>query len=86
MFPLIDRYIVRQILPPVATALLLFTLALQLPAVGSIGERLIEKGVPWRDAGHLLVLLLPQVLPLTIPMALLVGILLAFGRLSGDRE
>ena len=34
----------------------------------------------------LLVTLLPQALSLTIPMALLLGILIGFGRLSADRE
>ena len=33
-----------------------------------------------------MVTLLPQALALTIPMALLIGLLVGFGRLSADRE
>src|SRR5690606_14969579 len=36
--------------------------------------------------GYLLMTLLPQALGITIPMAFLTGLLMALGRLSGDRE
>jgi LPS export ABC transporter permease LptG len=49
-------------------------------------ERLVAKGVEWRTVAHMIVLLAPQALGLTIPMGLLVGILIALGRLSSDRE
>ena len=38
------------------------------------------------DFVHVLVLLLPSSLSLTIPMSVLLGILIGFGRLSADRE
>src|SRR5262245_21958093 len=46
----------------------------------------IAQGIPWTTVAHLLFLLLPSALSNTIPMAVLLGILMAFGRLSGDRE
>src|SRR4029453_13597448 len=49
-------------------------------------ERRGAKGVPWRTAGRILLLLMPQALGLTIPMGLLVGILIGLGRMSTDRE
>ena len=41
---------------------------------------------PAATVGFLLLTLLPQSLGVTIPMALLAGLLMALGRLSGDRE
>ena len=42
--------------------------------------------VDWATVGRVMILLLPASLSLTIPMAVLLGILIGFGRLSGDRE
>jgi LPS export ABC transporter permease LptG/LPS export ABC transporter permease LptF len=86
MLRTLDRYLIREILPPFLLALVVFTFILQIPPIMDHAEALIAKGVPWLTVGHLLALLLPQALGLTIPMALLVGLLIAFGRLSGDRE
>ena len=47
---------------------------------------MIAKGVPWLTVAQVMGTLLPQALGLTIPMALLVALLVALGRLSGDRE
>jgi lipopolysaccharide export system permease protein len=49
-------------------------------------ERLVAKGVSWQTVGHILILLTPQALGLTIPMALLVALLIGLGRMSDDRE
>jgi LPS export ABC transporter permease LptG/LPS export ABC transporter permease LptF len=86
MLRILDRYLIREILPPFLLALLVFTFILQLPPIMDQAESLIAKGVPWSTVAHLLALLVPQALGLTIPMALLVGLLIAFGRLSADRE
>jgi LPS export ABC transporter permease LptG/LPS export ABC transporter permease LptF len=42
--------------------------------------------VPWLTVANVMVTLLPQALGLTIPMSLLVALLVALGRISGDRE
>ncbi len=47
---------------------------------------MIAKGVPAGTILQLTVTLLPQALALTIPMALLIGLLVGLGRLSADRE
>src|SRR5512132_1636319 len=86
MFRTLDRYLLREIAAPFLLALAVFTFILQLPPIMDQAESLIAKGVAWPTVGHLLLLLIPQALGLTIPMALLVGLLIAFGRLSGDRE
>jgi LPS export ABC transporter permease LptF/LPS export ABC transporter permease LptG len=83
---LIDRYIVREILPPFAIALLVFTFILIIPFIIELAEQLIAKGVPWTTLLRLTTTLLPQALGLTVPMAFLIAILVGLGRLSGDRE
>ena len=86
MLKTIDRYLIREILPPFGLAVLIFTFLLQLPPLMEELERLVAKGVAWKTVGHMIVLLAPQALGLTIPMGLLVGILIGLGRLSSDRE
>ena len=83
---LLDRYVIRLAVPPFLIALLVFTFILIVPFVVDLAEKLIAKGVPAGTVMFLLVTLLPQALAVTIPMALLVGILIALGRLSADRE
>ena len=82
----LDRYVLREVLPPFALALLIFTFLLVLPPVMDYLENLLAKGITWGMAGRILWTLVPQSLGLTIPMALLVGILIGLGRMSGDRE
>ncbi|MEX2662064.1 MAG: LptF/LptG family permease, partial [Vicinamibacterales bacterium] len=83
---ILDRYVLREILPPFLLSLLIFTFLLTLPPVMEQLERLVAKGVSWGAAGRIILTLLPQALGLTIPMATLTGILVALGRLSTDRE
>src|SRR5258708_3441941 len=86
MFRTLDRYLIREILPPMFLSLLIFTFILEIPPVMEQLEQLIAKGVPWITAGRILLTLVPQALGLTIPMSLLVGLLIGLGRMSGDRE
>jgi LPS export ABC transporter permease LptF/LPS export ABC transporter permease LptG len=83
---ILDRYLVREIVPPMAVALLGLTFVLMMPPILLNAERLIAKGVGWTIILRVLLTLVPQALGLTIPMALLYGILLGLGRLSADRE
>ncbi len=82
----LDRYVIREILPPFFLSLVIFTFILEIPPVMRDLERLVAKGVPWGTAALILLTLVPQGLGLTIPMATLTGILIGLGRLSGDRE
>ena len=83
---ILDRYVIREILPPMFLSLLIFTFILEIPPVMVQLEALVAKGVPWATAGRILLTLVPQALGVTIPMALLVGLLIGLGRMSGDRE
>ena len=86
MFKILDRYLVREIIPPFLLALLALTFALMMPPILQQGEQLIAKGVGVTTILRLLWTLTPQALCVTIPMSLLFGILFGLGRLSADRE
>ena len=83
---IIDRYIVREVLLPFLLALLVFTFILIIPFLIQYAEQFIAKGVATFIVLKAMATLLPQALALSIPAALLVGLLMAFGRLSADRE
>jgi len=82
----LDRYVIREVLAPFVLALLVFTFILIIPFILNQAEAMVAKGVPWPIILRTMVTLMPQALGLTIPMSLLVGVLVALGRLSGDRE
>ena len=83
---IIDRYVIREIIPPFLLALLVFTFILIIPFIIDLAEDMIAKGVPAGTILQLTITLLPSALALTIPMALLIGLLVGLGRLSADRE
>lgn len=86
MLRTIDRYVIREVVPPFLLSLLVFTFLLEIPPVMRQLETLVAKGVTWQVAGHIILTLIPQGLGVTIPMSLLTGLLIGLGRLSSDRE
>lgn len=86
MLRILDRYLVREIALPFFMGLTVLTFILVLPPILVAGEEFISKGVEWSIVARAMATLLPQALSLTIPMAVLLGILVGFGRLSADRE
>jgi LPS export ABC transporter permease LptF/LPS export ABC transporter permease LptG len=83
---ILDRYLVREILLPFALGLLLLTFIMLMPPILENAQQLIAKGVDFPTVFRILLTLTPQALSITIPMALLYGILMGLGRLSADRE
>jgi len=86
MLRIIDRYIIRETISPFFLALVVFTFILQIPPLMQVAKELLEKGVDTWTIVRILGTLVPQALGVTIPMALLVGLLISLGRLSADRE
>ena len=83
---ILDRYVIREVLVPFVIGLLVFTFMLIIPFLIDYAESFISKGVPVLVVLRVMATLLPGALALTIPMSLLLGLLVAFGRLSADRE
>ncbi len=86
MLRTIDRYIIRETLPMVFLSLLVLTFMLMIPPIMDQAQQLLTKGVDFATVATLMGLLIPQGLGVTIPMAVLIGLLMGLGRLSGDRE
>jgi LPS export ABC transporter permease LptG len=84
--PVLDRYVVRELISPFLFGGALFTFFLVIDRIYQLTELVITKGVPFYLVLQLLVFMLPSFLAHTLPMALLVAVLLAGGRLAGDLE
>jgi lipopolysaccharide export system permease protein len=80
------RYTLREMLLPFGLGLGLFTFVLLLTRLLKLTELVVNRGLPAWQIGRLVGLLLPAFLEVTVPMAMLLAILVAFGRLSSDNE
>lgn len=83
---ILRRYILRELVGPIGLALVVFTFVLLIGNLMKLADLLVNKGVPLLDVARLFGLLVPTLLAHTVPMAILTGTLLAFGRLSSDQE
>jgi lipopolysaccharide export system permease protein len=84
--PTIHRYILREIAIPFGLGLAVFTMILLIARILKLVEMVVNRGVPLLDVLKLFSYILPTFLEVTVPMALLLGVLVAFGRLSSDSE
>ncbi len=76
----------RELAGPFFLGLLIFTFVLLMEKVLDLIELVIKKGVSLKVVLELLIYIMPSFLVLTVPMAVLVATLTAFGRLSTDSE
>jgi lipopolysaccharide export system permease protein len=84
--PIIDRYIVREIVAPFGLGVGLLTFALVTGRLLKLTEMVVNHGVSLGDVASLIGYIMPAFLEMTFPMAVLLGVLMGFGRMSGDRE
>jgi lipopolysaccharide export system permease protein len=82
----INRYILREISIPFGLGLAVFTLILLIARILKLVEMVVNRGVPLLEVLKLFSYILPAFLEVTVPMALLLAVLTAFGRLSSDSE
>jgi LPS export ABC transporter permease LptF/LPS export ABC transporter permease LptG len=86
MSRILDRYIVKELGPPFAIGVGVFTFFLVIDRIYQLTDLVITKSVPFALVMPLLLYMLPSFLALTLPMATLVAVLLVCGRLAGDLE
>ncbi len=84
--PILYLYFLAEVIAPFFIALFIFTGVLFLARVLKLVDLIVNKNVPAGDIVLLFSYVLPGFLEIAIPMALLLGILLAFSRLSSDSE
>jgi LPS export ABC transporter permease LptF/LPS export ABC transporter permease LptG len=83
---LITRHVFRSTLPYVLLSLALLTAILFTQQTGRFAELALYTDLPLSLAGEIAAALLPSVLILTIPVAVLAGIVIGFARMGSDSE
>ena len=85
--PLIDRWLLGQIIPPMIFAISAFTvISLSVGVMFDLIRKIVEYGLPILQALQALIFSLPSFLVLSFPMAVLLSTLLSYGKLSANSE
>ena len=85
--PLIDRWLLGQLIPPMLFAIGAFTaVSLSVGIMFDLVRKVVEFGLPFQVALKVLILKLPGFLVLSFPMSMLLATLLAYGKLSSNSE
>ena len=82
---ILNRYIIGSFYMSFLLTLLVVTFVMCIGVVFKVTD-LIVRGVPWRPIVRIFLYGLPEAMSLSIPVSLLTGCLLSFGRLSADSE
>jgi LPS export ABC transporter permease LptF/LPS export ABC transporter permease LptG len=83
---ILTRYILREVTSHALLGGVLFTFVLFMRDLGKILELVVRDSASPADAARIFLYTLPNALTVTIPMAVLVGILLGLSRLAADSE
>lgn len=84
---ILAKYITRQTLVTLFFTMSVFTFVLLLARIlKQLSEMLVNRQVGLDIVGWFIVLLMPNVMSFSLPMAMLAAVLLVFGRFSADNE
>jgi len=83
---ILQRYTLREIVGPSVMGLLVFTFLLLVREVFRMMDLLINTSITIMETAEVIMCILPVLCTLTIPMALLLGVLLGLGRMSSENE
>jgi LPS export ABC transporter permease LptG len=89
MFTLLDRYLIREIVPYFLLSLVLLTAIIFAQEASRFSELIVvasRSGLPLQTLSRVMTALFPGILVFTLPVSLLMGTLVGLGRLSGDSE
>ncbi len=86
MGKIVHRYIFRELLIPFLFGLSVFTFVLLIARLLRLIELVVNRGVPATSILRIFAYIVPAFLEVTVPMAMLLAIIVAFGRLSADSE
>ena len=82
----IHRYVLKEMMPSFLLCAGMLTFLFMINKVFLMLDMVLNKNVPLLETLLLYASILPFVLSLTLPMSVMVGTLLAFGRMSSDME
>ena len=80
------RYILKEVFSHSLLGLLVFTFVIFIPHISRLLEMVVRHDLPPGNILTLFLLPMPGIIVLTIPMAVLVGILIGLGRMAADGE
>lgn len=80
------RHILREHVAPFVYSLVTITGLFLVDFIVQVLDSILTKGLPWKVVLELFVLNMAWILALSVPMSVLVATLMAFGRMSADRE
>lgn len=83
---ILDRYLLRELVVPFVLGIAVFTSVLLIVRILKLMDLVVNRGVPLAQMALIFSYIVPAFLELTVPMALLLAVLVAFGRLSSDSE
>jgi len=83
---ILSRYLFRELLAPFVLALLIFSSVALMAKIIDLMDLVINKGIALGQVALLVTYLLPSLLVYTVPMAVVLAVLIALGRLSADSE
>lgn len=89
MWRLLDRYLIREIIPYLLLGLMLLTAIIFAQEASRFSELLVvasRNGLPMETLWRVMSALVPGIFVFTLPISLLIGTLVGLGRLSGDSE
>jgi len=85
--PIIDRWLLGQLIPPLLFSISAFTVvSLSVGVMFDLIRKIVEFGLPISLAIQVMFLKLPGFLVLSFPMSVLLSTLLAYGKLSANSE
>ncbi len=83
---ILTRYILGEILSLTLIGCALFTFILFMPYLPHVLEEVVRSSSTWTDVAQVFLFTLPNLFKVTIPMAVLWGVLLGLSRLAADSE
>ncbi len=86
MTRIVERYFLREFLPPFVFSTFALTFILLMDQLFRLIDLFVRKGLSISIVGQILIYNLPLIVSYTTPMAILIAIVMTFGRLSHDNE
>ena len=87
IIPLLDRWILFELLPPLFFSIAAFTVvSLSVGVIFDLIRKIVEIGLPFSVAIKILLLKIPSFIVISFPMAMLLSTLLAYGSLNDNSE
>src|SRR4030043_1678935 len=86
MLKVLDRFLLKEIIPPFFIGLLIYSFVRLMNQVFLLSELFIARGVSFTAVALIFIYLIPAVLAFAVPMSVLMGILAGLSRLSSDSE